>query len=588
MRGLYYFEGDLVSMKETARGWEGYADGYERYKLFIAPDADGLLSPAAKQSFCSCPHAADGYFCKHLAAACYAIEEELSFRAESGVAGGELDESAHVLLERLDEETLRDFLRDIVSEDERWSRELLNRYGNPDAARVCRELSGDIRQAVRDHSYGGFIEWREAPSFEHEVNIAIGAAVEPLIERGLFEEALRASMTALEELRYVEIDDSDGFYSSAIGTCLEVWSAILAKGDPAAAEMLLGNARVFLMQEAAEREVPDILEYEKDDVEAWLVKNLPDNPAVADELLDIAREQLGEPNDESCYNGYYRSPNAQWALAGMRAMKTLGMPHEEQRAFALPYASNQEVLETLVEDALAQSDRAFAMRLLKEREEHILYDIEEAKSGDHWRASSAMRNLLPISTRILDLLEEEGSDDEVAGQLRRVLALDDQPACAAEHLDRLKELVGEASWEEELERVLANTSSGGIRREMLAHEGLVARLMDDIGESGSVHDLMTFEDVLKGDYASQLLAAYREKLEADLRGASSRNAYRSGVAILGRFGNIPGGEAARDAACSWIRATFPRRPALQDELKQRELTWLNPEGQLRSEAFQER
>ena len=574
MRGLDYFEGNLVSMKESAKGWEGYADGYERYKLFIAPDKDGLLSPAAKKSFCSCPHAADGHFCKHLAAACYVIEEKLSFRMENNASGEESAESVHTLLEELDAETLRDFLRDIVDEDERWSRELLNRYGSPDAQRVCRELSSDIRQAVRDHSYGGFIEWREASSFEHEVYMAIGTAVEPLIERGLLEDALQVSMTALEEIRHIEIDDSDGFYSSTIGACLDVWSAILRKGGSSTAEMLFENARAFLAEEEAEREVSDILDYEKDDVEAWLITHFPDNPAVAAELLDMARERIGEPNDESCYNGYYRSSNAQWALAGMRSMKALGMSHEEQRAFALPYASNREVLQALVEDSLAQGDRAFALQILREREEHILRIIEETKTSEKWRASSAMRNLLPISTKILDLLEEEGNEDEVTSQLRRVLALDDQPALAAEHLDRLKELVGETNWEEELERVLAHALSGGMRREMLAHEGLVARLMGDIEESGSVHDLITFEDILKNDYASQLLAAYRKKLEADLISASSRKQYRGGVAILSRFGSIPGGEAARDAACSWIRATFPRRPALQDELNQRERTWL--------------
>ena len=56
----------------------------------------------------------------------------------------------------------------------------------------------------------------------------------------------------------------------------------------------------------------------------------------------------------------------------MRAMKTLGMPYDEQRAFAVPYASSRAVLETLVEGALAQGDRAFAMCLLKEREERLL------------------------------------------------------------------------------------------------------------------------------------------------------------------------------------------------------------------------
>ena len=98
--------------------------------------------------------------------------------------------------------------------------------------------------------------------------------------------------------------------------------------------------------------------------------------------------------------------------------------------------------------------------------------------------------------------------------------------------------------------------------------------MADIVKAGSTYDLMSFEDILKDRYPNQLLAAYRKKLEDDLEHASCRDSYERSVSILGRFGNIEGGAEARSAACTWIRSTYPRRPALQDELNKRERTWL--------------
>jgi hypothetical protein len=75
-----------------------------------------------------------------------------------------------------------------------------------------------------------------------------------------------------------------------------------------------------------------------------------------------------------------------------------------------------------------------------------------------------------------------------------------------------------------------------------------------------------YHDLLEKRFPQRIAAHYEKALDALLARASNRNQYQQALAYLRRIKKI--GEAARaEAIAARLRAQYPNRPALLDELR---------------------
>jgi len=363
-RGLGYFNDGRVKLRDAdAGGWSALVDGFERYSVYLACDERGYASPGADMTSCTCPRFADGYLCKHIAATCAAVEAADISSFERKQRGGD---EAIGLVDAVSAEECKSFLKVVLQSDAKWAREFSNRFGEIDVGRAADDLADDIEDIVDAHSPYGFVGWNESLSCEFAILGAIAQAIDPFMDKGRYDEAFDLTLEALSLLRSVEVDDSNGFYSSTADKCMGYWRRI-ADAGPEGSLMVARRAVAFCLEtEEADPERAEILSYQVDDAESFIVERFADVPLVSDSVMILARERMRDKADPSelFYESRERA-RAHWMTVCLRAMKAAGRSLDECVEVASPLAGHAAVVRLLVACAQEIGDAKRAIDLLE-------------------------------------------------------------------------------------------------------------------------------------------------------------------------------------------------------------------------------
>lgn len=227
-RGRAYFSvGSVGPLRDTGKKVSARVEGTETYRVELW-DNDGGLGYD-----CTCPRAAEGYFCKHCVALGFAW---LSGQKESGKEQRRDPwRDIRDYLSTQAPEVLVELLLDTAERDDRLYQSLLFKAeraaGGTDVANVFRKA---IDQATHNH---GFIDWGESGDFASNLDQIVESleelltpdSAEMLID--LTEYAIKRLETSLEQ-----IDDSDGEVGSIIEALgdLHLRACELAKPEPKA------------------------------------------------------------------------------------------------------------------------------------------------------------------------------------------------------------------------------------------------------------------------------------------------------------------------------------------------------------------
>ncbi len=551
----YYLDDRVFKVQKNSNGWTAMVRGSEDYDVFVPDDAHG-----DKEPYCSCPHYADGYYCKHLAATCFEIKHLVDLEAEERDAAlekqGARGTDIEALVCDLPDDELRSFLLEALRENERLNKRFVGMFAELDINRLRCQLRFDIERVTFNYTRHEFIEYRDVPSFCLDFSEVVHINIDPLIERKAYREAFDLTGVVLLCLQNIQVDDPDDFFADALSLCEDYWTGLLAQADQALKRLLFEWLLSFVRQNPFLEGNTDVYWREQDCVEEFLVDTFGTDPDYAQEIIQLSEERIVEclscVPELPLFVSSQHYTLGKWTLVKLRSMKTLGASQQDLELAAIDAVDCEDVRQFLVHEALNCNDINRAIELL----------IQTKETGRERCAIEASTQLLEIYERLHDT---KRAQRELMFLLTHDTSSDSgRKAC---WFNRLKDLSSSSEWPKMRNQLFSSMNSEDDIRTCLAEENMCAELKRSIEKSGDFYEMQRFEEVLQDHYADWILNQYSSRVKQMLQPVSNRFVYSSAARLMLRMQAIPGGASIVDELVATFRKNYSRRRALMQELQ---------------------
>lgn len=545
-RGLDYYEkGQVVSLEETADGYLALVQGSEDYTVQIEINQEQVADMT-----CTCPYAADGKYCKHMAAVLYQIEEEKAeVEKEKGhILGGdnprksrkaELEEAVAAIPEK----QLRELMVSWAGADISLYNQIIMQY----APVTERRMVGLKRQVERiGYEYSdrsGFINYYQASDYADALSDLLNKTIHPLIKQNCRMEAFELVNCVVQEIGNRDIDDSDGFMGYLAEKCYEYWKEILQICNEEEEETM------FQWFQSHRRNF--VIDFIEEYIDSFLMNEFHDERYLReklnwlDELID---QEQKEHNRSNWYADEYE--RIEHICTRISLMKELDYPKSEIRTYRKRYRGFPEIRKMEVEEYLSEKDYEKAIKVLKESK----------------RKDRKFPGLLEeYSRKLIDIYEQQNMQKEYAEELTDLVFQYAQHNLS--YIMKLKKICSAEEWEKQREKLLASKRSVWIRYKLLAEEGMLERLLSEIRQQGSVQVVDQYEETLKKQFPNELRDIYVQYINNAVQQLSDRNGYRDLIAYLKKILKYPDGKrVAGEIAEKW-KMDYKRRRAMMEELQ---------------------
>lgn len=188
---------------------------------------------------CTCPHHADGNFCKHLVAVGLAVVDRqpaTAAVAESADAG--VDDELHGVVAEMTDDELRAVVLGAAARDDGLRRSLLMR-------RVGESASAELLDAVRDAlSARGFVDYRRSFDLARDAQELLDE-LEEYLDGGAADAVRPALLKATTRLQKLagQADDSGGVIGDACQRALDLYARSCREGRPEPVKLATWLAR---------------------------------------------------------------------------------------------------------------------------------------------------------------------------------------------------------------------------------------------------------------------------------------------------------------------------------------------------------
>lgn len=496
--------------------------------------------------------------------------------ASSGLRGGALEPrvppAVADALAGASDADVRAFLLDEMQLDERMAMRFVARFGEQDIAVRKKGLRSELASVRKEYARGGFIDYRDSWDFASEYHGVLESYLEPLAQRGDVDALFALLDVALMHFRGVHIDDSNGFVTDTLNMLSayyeQAFSATPADCVPA---RICDVCKLADKIEGAQREgdFDDLIAPELRFVPARLFAG---NPQFAAEIVGLADERiaclrpraqhereelqrrwpsLAQKAPETKTTSDYEA--ARWALVRMEAMESLGEGVAALREFAHPFFDDSSVLV------------AFADACSRAGEPRAAVADLEAGTNDSRLGPGSVDS---VRLRLLDAYVACGMDAELREQLRAMLQAEQLPfrgPSSAELLTRYRATVSAESWPQIREELFAGMRNRYTLCDCLLAEGMPERVYQ-IAKDEERFNVGRYQDALLQIDAPFVLAWHKRRVLRGFEDAYDRKGYRRKTKKLAYLLDLPGGKDAVREVADELRARYPRKAALLDEL----------------------
>ncbi|GAA3962104.1 SWIM zinc finger family protein [Mucilaginibacter dorajii] len=556
-RGQEYYEAGAVEDLEDNDGkWTAEVEGSETYAVSVTLKKDDKIV----QYYCDCPY--DGMICKHVIAVLYEIRDELIKRIAVPKKGSKKNQFEDLLL-KISAGEYRVFIKDYApkNKDFKLAFELFfaDKDGRIDTGKLYTDI---IKKLIKKYTGKGYMDYRSSQSFAKEVNQLVDKGF-GFADKKNFVEAFVIATVALKEMIQVitYCDDSSGALGDALINITELISSI-ALGDDAIMDM---KERVFGFLQT---ELTDGIYFDYGDF--------------GYELMDIFQTLAEEINKHEEFLGFIdawlprlanRNSRYQedfFETSKIEFLKAIGR-EEEAGELIVQNMEIVEVRQAEVDKAIDNKDFILAKNLVGEGI-GIAQEKKHPGTVTQWE-----KQLLRIALLENDLL--------LVRKYYKQFAFDSN-WFSIDYYRMLKATYSADIWQGVIETTIKDITikttkkHGGSKWESLnssllsalspiyIEEKFTDRLFELVKQETDIDRIMKYHNDLVFTYAAELLQLYIPALEIQGDNATERSRYAQ---LVGNMKNImkafPHEKEKVIAVAKKLKAKYPRRPAMLDELK---------------------
>ncbi len=541
-RGLnYYEEGYVTSLEETSTGYTAVVEGTEDYDVEIELRDDWVYDMT-----CTCPYAAEGNYCKHMAAVLYKIEEgEPDTKMPVNYLQKVQDQKKELreIIAEIPIEDLQEIVFSLAASDSFLHNKIMTKYAPITSCHIAR-----LKKQVDDIGYhysdrGGFVDYYHATDYIEALNNFLDENIPLLLEKNCRMEAFDLVNCVFYEIGNRDMDDSDGGTSFVADNCYEYWQTILHECND--------EEKENMFQWFRHHQENYVIDYMEEYISDFLLDEFHDE-GILREKLHMLDEKIDKVQKENysgdSYSAYYGMVNN--ITARIRLMEELNYSKQEIRAYRQKYRNFSEIRKMEIWECLSGRKYEEAVAVLKESK---ILDADKAGL------------VAEYSRQLIEIYEIRSMQKEYAQELQYQVFECMQRDL--EYIVRLKKLCSETEWEEQREKFLQGKTSYWIRYEFLVEEKLFERLLQEIQKNQSVHVLDQYEKVLKKHLPNEVRDMYVQYVKKESTRTSDRKVYKYLMSYLKKITKYPDGKKiARDIADCW-KQEYKRRTAMMDELR---------------------
>ena len=537
----YYFDGAVLELHKTEHGYHGVVEGTEDYEVDIEMEGGRIC-----EMYCSCPYAEGGNNCKHMAAVLFEIEEQ----SEEDILTEETcqddqEQEVEEIIERIPEEELRSFVKEIAAQNSEIRNILMTRY----AVKIDEKQMDLLKQGVNQHvwEYGdrsGYIDYRNAWDFCWALENYLEDKVDTLIDRKCYRQAFELTNYVFRTIGNIDIDDSDGGTSQVANACYDKWKEILENcSEEEKNEMFswfMSHLSCNYVIDYLEDYMEDFLTHEFQNRE-MLEKMLKD----LDERIEMQALSTDCGSTWSVRHGYENN-----IIKRLELMERLDFPEEEIREYRRRHWRFSAVRELEIQENLDNGNLGEAIRIL-----------QESKILDKEYPGLVAR----YSEQLISIYETQPDKEGYKKEL--LYYVFECPQNNLVHIYKLKEVCTDKEWEDYREQILKNPKNYNILYPFMEKEGMYESMLECIRKETFIYNLDKYEKVLKEKFPDQVRDIYISYLRHEAERAGNRKRYRELMKYLKKIRRYPGGkEKASEIAENW-RGMYYRRTAMMDEMR---------------------
>lgn len=556
----YYCDGAVENIEIGRDDLRADVVGTEDYEVEISLN-DGKVT----DMYCSCPYAAGGNNCKHMAAVLYEWTADIMDEDEPEDTDNEdMDDDADAesmdlfepavtvcdykkksaavekLVTSAERDIVQAFLVSVLAEDKKLLlrfRNMVNKCATNEDVEDYFEQIDEIadRYLGRDH----FINYYQAYDFMLELEEIIDKDVRRMIDNGSHISAFHVMNHIFVLLGNVDMDDSGGETSMLAEQIYQLWLELLTKVNAQ------DKRKMFIW--FTTHMDGSVIDYLEEYIEQIIMEEFKE-PEYEQDKLSFMEEMIekAEKKDSGWSRDY---AVGKWTVTYLKTLEEKNAPEDQLEEICKKYWNNSGVRRYYIDRYFEKKEYDRVLQVLDES-----IELDKAYRGQ----------VLEYNQKKKEIYRLQGNKSAYIEQLWKLVL--EQSAGDLDIYKELKAQYSEKEWlikrEELFKKLPANAHIDRLYKE----EKLYDRLLAYVLKSSGLYAVQSYENVLKKEYPKQILSKYQDEVNKMASCTGNRKHYADLVALLRRMKQIKGGSEIVETIVEEWKIKYRNRPAMMDEL----------------------
>lgn len=556
----YYCDGAVENIEIGRDDIRADVVGTEDYEVEISLN-DGKVT----DMYCSCPYAAGGNNCKHMAAVLYEWTADIMDEDEPEDTDNEdMDNDADAesmdlfepavtvcdykkksaavekLVTSAERDIVQAFLVSVLAEDKKLLlrfRNMVNKCATKEDVEDYFEQIDEIadRYLGRDH----FINYYQAYDFMLELEEIIDKDVRRMIDNGSHISAFHVMNHIFVLLGNVDMDDSGGETSMLAEQIYQLWLELLTKVNAQ------DKRKMFIW--FTTHMDGSVIDYLEEYIEQIIMEEFKE-PEYEQDKLSFMEEMIekAEKKDSGWSRDY---AVGKWTVTYLKTLEEKNAPEDQLEEICKKYWNNSGVRRYYIDRYFEKKEYDRVLQVLDES-----IELDKAYRGQ----------VLEYIQKKKEIYRLQGNKSAYIEQLW-ILVLE-QSAGDLDIYKELKAQYSEKEWLIKREELFKKLPPNAHIDRLYKEEKLYDRLLAYVLKSSGLYAVQSYENVLKKEYPKQILSKYQGEVNKMASCTGNRKHYADLVALLRRMKRIKGGSEIVETIVEEWKIKYRNRPAMMDEL----------------------